>query len=308
MIARGSGRTLLAGVLLIVMANAAVLAAVAWNRSGAPEAVLRMSGRELRPPFAGVASAENSGLSLAISWQVLTAPVGAVGAVGASGVGASPAWLDEARIAALGFEIPADGPVESRRLALARQLSREVLVVLELDGPAYRQAVERARQWAEQAQARSSAEPGAADLKRRAERAAEGLHRARTTDSRLFVVDAGLDAAALRAAWPDVSRHAIVEGRIRAALVGPDDAPRVSGYLIGLNVPRINVPSRHRPELERALATIVPDRRQWRPPVVPGLEVEAAFGRRLEPWIRSIAWQDNEGAGEPAGREEAPAR
>jgi len=309
MIARGTGRTLLAGVLLIVVSNAAVLAAVAWNRSGAPEAVLRMSTRELRPPYVGPASAENSGLSLTVAWRVPTAsPAGSrEPAYYADGPGASPAWLDEDRLAALGFEIPRRGDVAARRLALARQLSREVLLVLELDGPAHRQALEQARAGAELAEARSRAEPGAADLKRRAEWAANRLRRAETIDSRLFVVDAGLDAAALRAAWPDASRHAIVEGRVRAALVGPDEGARVGGYVTGLNVARVNVPSALRPALERALAGAPDDRRQAGPRTVPGLEIEVAFGRRFEPWIRSMAWPTGAPAGQPASRGEATA-
>ncbi|MCM5569707.1 DUF4824 family protein [Burkholderiaceae bacterium FT117] len=299
--ARGARWTLLAGVLLILVANAVVLAGVAWNRSGAPEAVLRLGTRELRVPYSQAARVENSGMLLRLQWRVPTTPAADARGSAADGIGASPAWLDEDRIAALGFEIPREGDVAARRLALARQLSRDVLLVLEFDGPAYRRAVDHARQQAELAEARSRAEPGAADLKRRAEWAANRLRRAETIDSRLFVVDAGLDAAALRAVWPDASRHAIVEGRVRAALVGPDETARVGGYVSGLNVPAINVPSGARAALERALAASGA-RRKAGQPIVPGLEIEVAFGRRFEPWIRSVTSAGTGGASAPGGR------
>lgn len=132
---------------------------------------------------------------------------------------------------------------------------------------------------AAKAAAELAADPQDAKRQREASNADKGLADEEHKASRLFVVDAGTDAAALRARYPAHDRHAIVPGRIMVLLVGPDGQQRVVGRVTGTNTDRVSVPAAFRAALERlrsdakgAVGT-----------------VEVAFGRRLEPWVRGVS-------------------
>ncbi|MCZ7656049.1 MAG: DUF4824 family protein [Rhodocyclaceae bacterium] len=75
-----------------------------------------------------------------------------------------PSWIDRAKLASLGFTIPDSEDDGKRRRSMERQQSRDALVVLELDGPAYQKEVERARRRAEEARERAAAMPDDRDL------------------------------------------------------------------------------------------------------------------------------------------------
>lgn len=45
------GRTLIAGIAIILVVNAIALGGVAYNRSGTPESTLHLSQRELSEPY-----------------------------------------------------------------------------------------------------------------------------------------------------------------------------------------------------------------------------------------------------------------
>ena len=80
--------TLLAAAGVVLTANAFVLAEVASNRSGAPDARVELTGRHLRLVAAGD---ENSGVSVRLVWRVPdTAP--------------DYPWLDAAKLAELGYQ------------------------------------------------------------------------------------------------------------------------------------------------------------------------------------------------------------
>lgn len=252
--------TWVVGTAVILLANAVALGSVAWNRSGTPESVLKLSQRELRQPYWRV-NAENSGLALELQWRYPVAPA----------QGTRPAsWLDSAKMRSLGFEVGGeDGKAPAR--PVLRQLSNPVFLVLELDGPAYRQALEFAQRRLAEAQAKLAADPDKEPLKRAAANAKAAAEEEAGGSSRLFAIDAGLELAALRAQYPERSRYAIV-----AAQAHPYGS--VSAEV------SINVPFALRAGFERK-----------RPPPVPSLKTQArpfeatvAFGRHLEPWILDI--------------------
>ncbi|MGH8649482.1 MAG: DUF4824 family protein, partial [Burkholderiales bacterium] len=56
------GRTLAAGIVLIALTNAIALGGVAWNRSGEPESVLKLTQRELSQPRGFGLDREEGGL------------------------------------------------------------------------------------------------------------------------------------------------------------------------------------------------------------------------------------------------------
>ena len=267
MIAWNRRYTLIAGVALILSVNAVVLAGVAYNRSGDPTSTLQLSERELR--HGRLSSKENSGVSLNLVWRVR------------HGNDAPDAdWLDQAKLAALGFDVAS----ERAERKYKRWRSKEVLLVLELDGPAYRQALARAQQKADDEEKLLLANPGNKEFERRAKRAREAAENEARQASRLFVVDAGLDVEALRAQYPDPTRSLIVRGQIRPQRVTHDRQDRLSGHISALSVAQINVPLEFQPVLKRAAAI---DK-------AASFSATVAFGKRLEPWLVALTEKKDE--------------
>ena len=274
---------LLAGLALIVLTNAVTLGLVAWNRSGEPEAVLRLAERELDRPWDWRGRhRENSGLALTLRWRV--APTQADVAnddeveVEAWAYGGTAHWLNEAKLAELG--VPPQN--DDRRY---RGRSHAVLLVLEHDGDAYQRSVERARRQLASETALREANPNQKEFAERAKRAGDRLADQEHEASRLFVIDAGIDATKLRARYPDRNRYAIVNGHIRPEWHDPRQKRPRLGYIERIDAGAINVP--------HALRDAVPadaGRHRGRPASdsADRFFAEIAFGRRLEPWMLSV--------------------
>lgn len=223
-------------------------------------------------------------MALRLNWRVSDASAGDTYGGGYGFSGGTPEWLDEARIAALGFDTAALAEDAAGRRRFERQLPREVLLVLELAGPAWQQALDRARQNAARHEAARLANAESKEFAEKAKRALEQVGREENLNSRLFAIDAGLDRAALRARYPDRGRYLILKATLRPRLVVQDKKTRVTGYVSALSVTQINVPHALRPLLETALAT------RRRTAGDPGAHFEAtlAVGQRLEPWLESV--------------------
>lgn len=276
--------TLSAGMALIALTNAVALGGAAYNRGGEPESTLNLTERELRLPYVWAGRKENSGLALQLQWRVLHVesrdseyfPPSSYG-------GGLPAWLDTSKMASLGFDVnlpvdDADGHWES---PYYRQPPRDVLLVLELDGPAYREALDRAAKAAGKLEAKNERGTGK-------QVAAELMARESLRSSRLFAVDAGLDRAALRSKFTDRTKFAIVHGQVRPIL-HPDTRMPV-GSIQDLSAVGINVPL----ELRDAFDGVGPD--SYDEPNGKGkpFDVKLAFGQRLEPWLVSAKSRSND--------------
>ncbi len=276
--------TLLAGLGLIALTNAVALFGVVYNRSGGPEATLRLTQRELRTPYRWHGNRENSGLALSLVWRVLNERSPEIQIYGYAGTGGTPAWLDKAKMEALGFDTSAPAAYSDlrRRIRYEKQLPREVLLVLEMDGPAYRRSLELATHYLAREEAKLAADPSDKNLGTRVKNVREALERETSGNSRLFVVDAGLDPSALRAKYPDRSLHAIVHGQVRLASF--DSSSGGTGYISGLSIESINVPFALRDVFGGATPVVDFDQRNRAP-----FEATVAFGKRFEPWITAAA-------------------
>lgn len=271
--------TLAAGLALIVLTNAVALLDAAYNRSATPESTLRLSERELRLPYRGSWQGENSGLFLELSWRVRGPEKLERGAYpGIWGPWTPAAWLDAKKLEELGLTVPPQTMSDAERRRYRDPDPKEVFVVLELDGSAYQAAVQRAREQAEQA-AQAARQSADAVSKNSADFAARQLREEETSASRLFVIDAGLDAQALRARYADRSRHAIVKGRVRPPAAGT--TPRL-GYVEALAIGQVNVPVEYRPVFDRPARTPYRPMQSTHPA---RYEASIAFGKRLEPWL-----------------------
>lgn len=262
---------LVAGLTLLALTNLVALGGAAYNRSGEPDSVLSVSQRELQPSYAGVRQKENSGLTLRLQWRVpqKDEPDRFYSYIGEGG--GTPSWLDAAKMASLGFE-PLPAPTEAGSQARRRHpLPRDVLVVLEFDGAAYQQALERARAAARKVEAKNERGEGRQD-------AQEIIFWAEQQSSRLFAIDAGLDRASLRAKYPDRQKYAIVLGRVRQDWWGRAEA---GGRIDSLLADEINVPL----ELRAAFDGIAPARQAQPEGEQHTVQARLAFGQRLEPWL-----------------------
>ena len=282
--------TLIAGLSIIALTNAVALGGVAWNRSGEPESVLKLTEREVMRPYGSFFDRERGGVELQINWRVL--PDDPNLGLYMSNYG-HPEWFDEAKLEEVGFDVSRSRTPDRRGRYYDRQLPREALIVLEFDGPTYPKALERARKFAEKELAARSVQPKPGEYDK-AKVAADSLKREETAGSRLFAVDVGLDAAALRAKYPDRTRYAIVTGKVRATQNVKGD--KLQGYIAELHNTRVNVPREMMPDRGPAMSA---RRYPSAAPDGPAFQATIAFGKRYEPWLVTLE-TSNEKASTPS--------
>ena len=265
--------------VVLAASNIAVLCGVAYNRSGSPDTLIALSERELPLPYR--VYEDDSGLALRVVWRVL-GPADEDRLYRSWGY---PTWFTEEKLTALGFRLGDKGEAESNQTLRKEPLSKEVFIVLEKGGAAYREAVaraERARAYQENL-ARQNHEDKR--LQTAFEEADQRLARERLAESRLFAVDAGLDPAALRGTYADRARFIITKGLVKPAYDYDKHRRRVRGYIVRLSVETIHVPLAHRHLLD---ALIAQDGSRTSNPAPPRYAVDLAYGRRFEPWIVAV--------------------
>lgn len=273
----GRTRALLAGGSLIVLVNALILGGAAYNRSGEADSRLQLSERELYPPYSRSWSFhENGHAPLGLFWRVL--PAKDKDYAGVHNFGGTPAWLDENKLQALGFQLPAATSSE-KNWRSHRQ--RDVILVLEYDGPTYQQALTRARAAQAEESQLLATNPGKKEFVQRSNAAQKWLESEENENSRLFVVDAGLDAATLRARYAARDRYLLARGQVSAYLQSSGDPPRptLHGRINRLSIQEISVPVEWQPALRTQ-----PDQHNR-----PRFQATLAVGKRLEPWLLEVS-------------------
>lgn len=247
------------GAVLIAIGNIAVLAGVAYNRSGEPEAVAVLSEREFRQPYFYTNDRDNSGLTLRLSWRM------------EDGIRGTPAsWLDREKLSELGFEMDLRPDRDGRYRPV---LPRQAWIVLEFDGPVYRTAIERRETVLAEAAARQAGDPDDTQLKNVLRSAEKQLEEERERASRIFAVDAGPDRHSLRQRYPDRARYLVLPGRM--SMHYRLDQP--TGSVAGIETDRLNIPLEHRDAIQ-------PDGKY---------AVTVAFGKRGEGWIVDATGSDH---------------
>ena len=281
-------------VACVLLVGAITLAGVARNRAGEPDADVVLTERELTLPF--WMPEENTGLSLRIEWS---GPGGAA----YEDVG----WLDRIKLESLGFDCryPLEGP--SAEEHYSRMLPREAVLVLEFDGEAAKRWIAARERQQNELMAKIAEEADTAAREKRAADARKAVESARESATRLFVVDAGLDAAELRRRYPDRSKHVLARGVVRIACE-PAGAEKVSkparlhGRVNVLLVSAIYVPRDQRSLLDSLVASDRKARESVKPettaaaprprfgttPHPPRYRVRVRWGHRLEPWIVAV--------------------
>ncbi len=269
---------LLYALALVLVVNGIVLAGVAYNRSGEPDAMVQLTEREL--PLE-THNRENSAVSLRLTLQRQHDDLG----------GPFP-WLDRRKLEQLGFNCrtPPDAPDAGSRYS--RALPRRVWLVLEYEGAAWQAWLLQARQRLAEL-ARRDGKPEKESRSRDFEE--KQLRRAIVAGSRLFAIDAANDPALLRKRYPDRQRCIITPALVRIQLISARDQEprrpvRLAGYVQQLLGDSIQVP----PDRRRLLASLAasgpessfdgsPDS-----PVTPRYRVSLCYGRRHEPWVTAV--------------------
>jgi hypothetical protein len=236
---------------------------------------------------------ENSGLSLRLQYRVESSRISGAAESGveetfSSYSGYRPiAWLDRDKLAALGFDVTPTPTSADTDTHYERMLGRDVLLVLELDGPMRTRARQAAQDLLASRQREIAASPEREESARRLRNAQEALQREDQSASRPFIVDAGLDQAALRQRYPDRTHYAIVHGNVRPFVMSDGKSTRLYGAVTGVSCETSNVPLQFRGiVLQDSPANAVatgPARAANRHP----FNLEVAFGSRLEPWVVS---------------------
>ena len=222
-------------------------------------------------------------MALSLHWRVLTRERSELDEPAVSfGPYGGPAWFDRDKLKEVGFDVTRLTDTDRGRNFYERHLPREALVVLELDGPAYQRSLAAVWAYGARQNALLAANPGRKEFEDRARRGKDLIEQEERDNSRLFVVDAGLDAAALRAKYPDTLRYAILHGRVRPSISWDSKKPELTGVVSELDVQEINVPARFRKHFAAA-------QRQYALPSASPFAATLAIGRRLEPWITALS-------------------
>jgi hypothetical protein len=274
-----------AGAALILATNALALLGIAQNRSGTPESWLVLSERELWPERSTWAEDENSGVALQLDWKVAFSESEELDRGYGRRRHDPTSWLNAEKLSELGFDVSKPLDAEGEQAFSDRQLPRDVILVLEFDGPAQQAALERARRDAQRAADEYAADSADKELKRRAEWARERLNEQEHIDTRLYVIDAGLDREALRARHPDRTRVALLRGQVRTEPVGRGSERRLRGYVESLSIESIHVDLSHR----AAIAPLLHESKPSGKPSEWDAAITLAFGQRLEPWITGLS-------------------
>lgn len=266
-----------AAMLLVIVVNGAVLAGVASNRSGEPDAAVVLTERELN---VSRQDKENSSVELHLNWRHFPE--------------AELKWFDRDKLQAVGFDcrVPVDAPEAAVRYG--KTVARKTYAVLEYEGPAW--------------------EAWQAEVQKKVEETAKGLAAGTATEkelaaaqkrvswagrsaSRLFAVDAGNDPGALRQKYPDRHRYIITAARVRLDYRSPRrlggkvvEPGKLTGKIEQILTDAIQVPHAKAGALRSLQRDASWESLEWSTgePPTPRYLVGLRYGKRLEPWVDSV--------------------
>jgi hypothetical protein len=266
------------GLGLIVLTNVIALAGVGYNRSGEPNSVVALTQRELNLPYGywNGNKRDNTGLYLKVNWRVYDPSIARVGNWG------FPDWLNKVKLSELGFDVERFSEDDDVR-AYRSTLPRTVVLVLELDGDTYKKVVESRRTEFKKAERELKAHGENETHRKQFETAQNALQDELNLHSRLFVIDAGLDANLLRKKYSDKKQYILAKGQVRLRYFPAKDEPHnVGGQITKLIVDQIHVPLKFRSVFLNN--TRIRAKRNIND-YGPKFTATVVYGQRLEPWL-----------------------
>jgi hypothetical protein len=239
---------------LVIVANAAVLARVAYNRSAAIQTIT-LTERELPRPYrySEFKQEENSGLSLQLEWNVAQPEI-------------EYSWrynrsmtVDEQKFLQLGFN-KMENCVGSRDRG-GRDKSRKAWVALEYDGPAHANLIQLVRRLPDD------------KLRNRAEELEELEQR----ETRLYIIDVASGKDELIARYRD-SGLLILPATV--SNYNYSDCDQKFTLYVDLLSGRVNVPAQF-----HSFFAQIPERYDLADKELPAYRAEIAIGKLNEPWL-----------------------
>lgn len=273
-------RAMLAGLGLIVLTNAVVLAGVAYNRSGEPDSSITLTERELNLPYLYGSRSENSGIALRFNYRTdSTSPSGY------RYYGNEAKWLNAEKLRELGFDVAQPVITNSDGYGYQRQKEREVILVFEYNGETYQAALANAQKYLDELKAEAPADTSDWRDKNKLRQAEANLKHEQGSASRLFVIDAGQDQEVLRKQYPDNKKYLLLKGLIGVYIThNKNESRTVNGYIRRLSIQTIHIPLEHREVLEKVMA----ENFMLKQDEQPRYAVTLNIGKRLEPWVVGV--------------------
>ncbi len=284
---------LVSAIALIVLTNVVVLSGVANNRSGEPDATVQLTERELHWKHSwNWTDREDSGLHLILRWSM-------PGYYKYGWAHRENTWLNQEKLAELGFDI--SYPLEDKKASryYSRQLPRQAYVVLEFNGDAYQKWLKGARKRIEEVR-QDLSEEKKPNKKKNLENDIKHIQQTSVTQSRLFAIDAGQDPQALREKYPDKIKYIITPAVFDISMnyiprkKGPPKSPKkpyLSGWVREVSIADIHVNSDYRSffisDIKTHTKTYLP-RDKPLSDLEPRYQVTLNYGKRHEPWIADV--------------------
>jgi hypothetical protein len=261
-------RLIIIAAALVIVANAAVLARVAYNRSGVAQTIT-LTERELTRPYnyRHHNKEENSGLHLVLEWNVAQPEI-------------EQSWrydqsmtVDEQKFLQFGFQ-PVENCEEPREQRGGHDKSRKAWAVLEYDGPAHANLLRKLRQlplkdYSNHADA----------LRNRAEE----LERLERRDTRLYVIDIAADKEELAARYRD-SGQVILPAKVS----NYSNCDKKHTLYVEVLSRYVNVPAQY-----HSFFAQVPERSYLGDKELPAYRAEIAIGKLNEPWLLKLEAIEN---------------
>ncbi len=284
---------LVSAIALVVLTNVVVLAGVAYNRSGEPDATVALTERELQwqDNWRGM-DWEDSVLYLRLKWDM-------------SGYD-SFNWdydqntlLDKEKLEVLGFDTsyPLDGKKASHYYN--RQIKRQGYVVLEFDGDAYQNWLKRTKKRINE-NTQKLAEENQPNKVTTLKSTIRQMEQSITTQSHLFAVDAGANPQVLRSQHPDKSKYIITPAVFDISLQytsnkkgQPKSGSKryLRGWVREILISEIHVPSDYRSFFTSDIKThtnFYLPRDKPLSNLEPRYQVTLNYGKRHELWIAGV--------------------
>lgn len=252
-------KMVISSAALVLLVNLIVLLGVAYNRSDESVAQLVLTERELNLPQYYFWRKENSGMALPIRWSALDENKRKFSGYPYS---RTPDWLTESKVKSLGVDIDELKNIKHKDFYgfSYKRITREVIYVLEYNGQEYARALQLIKSLSLKEQKRF-----------------------KVAESRLFVIDVGLDKTSLLEKYNDKSKYLLLAGELRVIR----NNNQLTASIRRLYIPRIHVPL---PESE-LISKLTAERLFYqynKEPIEPRFEIRLNIGKRLEPWIESV--------------------
>jgi uncharacterized protein DUF4824 len=292
---------LISAIVLIILTNVVVLAGVAYNRSGDPDATITLTERELHwQDNWNWMDREDSGLYLILKWnrpdyRVHNWEYWRVH----NWEYWEDTWLNKKKLGELGFDTnyPLDDKKASRYYS--RQLPRQAYVVLEFDGDSYQDWLKGTQKHIEEVR-KEWVEEKNPDKKSNLESNIRQIEQLMITQSHLFAIDAGIDPKRLRKQYADPSKYIItpaVFGISMQYTSRKKDQPKsgskqyLRGWVRKILISEIHVASDYRSffisDIKTHTQTYLPKNKSLSD-LEPRYQVTLNYGKRHEPWIVDV--------------------